>query len=63
MTKKEYREIHAHPDTYYAMTQYYFSYQMDLYNLCIYYMLHTYSSWTSEAIFTLNLDSSKRCIC
>lgn len=34
MTKKEYREIHSHPDTYFAMTQYYFSYQMDLYKFC-----------------------------
>lgn len=40
MTKKEYREIHAHPDTYYAMTQYYFSYQMDLYKLCILYVAY-----------------------
>lgn len=38
MTKEECREIHPYPDTYNAMTQYYFSYQMDLYKLGILYV-------------------------
>lgn len=55
MTKKECRGIHPYPDTYNAMTRYYFSYQMDLYKLGILYVTDiqqsdeqsSFFSWTS----------------
>lgn len=63
VTKKERRGIHTHPDTRYAMTHYYFSYQIDLYKLCVLYMSHTSTDWPRETIFILNLVSSKWSIC
>lgn len=59
MTKKEHREIHARPATYFAMTQYYFSYQMDLHKFCT---LHVADIQQSKQWNNLHLDSPEQWI-